>query len=90
MTETYERIRDLKTMGLASYCLGAVQGMASVLNGSTDVVWCADIPAVAPAAQLVRVVVRYIEARPQEMHRHFIDLAAHALVDAWPCKKGRN
>jgi hypothetical protein len=34
-----------------------------------------------------RVVVRYLESHPQELHRDFKELAAEALIDAWPCKK---
>jgi hypothetical protein len=36
--------------------------------------------------QAARVIVRYIEARPQRMHESFVSLVIEALHDAWPCK----
>jgi hypothetical protein len=36
--------------------------------------------------QIVRVVVVYIERRPQRMHENFKDLVLEALHDAWPCR----
>src|SRR4051794_16854802 len=36
--------------------------------------------------QVVRVVVAYIERRPQRMHENFKELALEALRDAWPCR----
>jgi Rap1a immunity proteins len=37
--------------------------------------------------QVVAVVVKYIEARPERMHEPFGDLAFEALTAAWPCKR---
>ena len=37
--------------------------------------------------QSVRTVVRYIEARPAQAHKRFIQLAREALAAAWPCDK---
>ena len=37
--------------------------------------------------QMIRVVVAYIERRPQRMHESFKRLALEALHDAWPCKR---
>lgn len=36
--------------------------------------------------QQVRVVVAYIDARPNRLHEDFRILALEALKDAWPCK----
>lgn len=36
--------------------------------------------------QEVRIVVRYIEARPKRMHESFYQLAYEALREAWPCR----
>jgi hypothetical protein len=36
--------------------------------------------------QAVRVVIAYIEARPDRMYEDFTDLALEALQAAWPCK----
>jgi hypothetical protein len=59
-------------------CRGIIEGIAFAS--------CADIPDAVTAGQMVRVVVRYIEARPQRMHQFFVVLAREALIDAWPCK----
>ena len=45
---------------------------------------CAGIPGVT-SEEMVRVVVRYIETRPQRMNEPFIWLATSAPRDAWPC-----
>jgi hypothetical protein len=37
--------------------------------------------------QFASVVVPYIEARPQGMHKAFLLHARDALRDAWPCRK---
>jgi hypothetical protein len=37
--------------------------------------------------QVVAVVVKYIEARPERMHEDFGTLALEALTAAWPCKR---
>src|SRR6266550_2415689 len=47
---------------------------------------CADIPRDVTYEQMVRVVIRYIEARPNRMHEPFRSLALEAIVGAWPCR----
>lgn len=42
-------------------------------------------PAGVPLDQTVRVVITYIEARPQRMNENFKKLAMEAIHDAWPC-----
>jgi hypothetical protein len=46
------------------------------------------IPNGVTQGQLVRVVVRYLEARPQRLHEPFAEFALEALFDAWPCRPG--
>ncbi len=65
----------------AAFCLGVFHGM-TVVTGS---VMC--IPNNVVTVQAVRVMVRYMEARPQKMHEPFVVLALEALQDAWPCRK---
>jgi hypothetical protein len=36
-------------------------------------------------AQMVRVVISYVEARPERMHKDIRDLAVEAFHHAWPC-----
>jgi hypothetical protein len=47
---------------------------------------CLDIPSGVTGFQTVRVVVTYIDARPERMHEPFSVLALEALRTAWPCK----
>jgi hypothetical protein len=76
--------------GLAMHCAGVVQGIA-VMTQNSDVgagqAWrCVSTPHDVTNLQRVRIVVRYIEARPQRMHELFPSLALEALRDAWPCR----
>lgn len=77
---------DSHTIGEAAFCKGVVHGIAVAINGNTDQERCADVPPTSTSTQLVRVVLRYIEARPERMHERFNELAFEALMDAWPCK----
>ena len=44
------------------------------------------IPRGVTREQELRVVVRYIDERPEQMHLWFSVLAYDALKAAWPCK----
>jgi Rap1a immunity proteins len=61
------------------FCAGLVIGLGSASpnicpeSGVTD-------------GQAVRVVVKYIDDRPQRLHEDFRALAVEALRAAWPCK----
>jgi hypothetical protein len=64
----------------ASYC-GGMLAMLSYLAPSLgpDYSWmCMRIPKSATIAQIARVVVRYIEARPERMHESFFQLTVEA------------
>jgi hypothetical protein len=37
--------------------------------------------------QLIRVVVKYIDQRPEVMHRPFAELVYLALKEVWPCNR---
>ena len=63
----------------AGRCAGFVTGVAIVYPDS-----CA--PAVT-LDQLLRVVVKYVDERPQLMHKPFADLVQEALATAWPCQR---
>jgi hypothetical protein len=41
----------------------------------------------AYSMQIIRVIVRYINERPERMHEHFELLALEALQQAWPCRR---
>jgi Rap1a immunity proteins len=83
----YDPPSQAKPAMLAGLCLGLVIGMRFALDKRMDSKFCADVPKGVTNGQLVRVVVRYIEMRPQEMHGPFMGLTVLALMDAWPCRK---
>jgi hypothetical protein len=84
------------------YCLGVVNTLAFMGRNSDVAItafsgqgqqrfisqnWrCLDAPDGVTTGQMIRVIIRYIEARPQRMHEPFRSLALEALFDAWPCK----
>jgi hypothetical protein len=47
---------------------------------------CLNVPETVTNIQVVRVVARYVEARPQRMREPFGSLVLEALFDAWACK----
>ena len=70
---------------LAGMCVGSIRAIARLAATPRASVLCAALPDSVTPEQMVRVVVRYIEARPQRMHEAFFVLAIEALLDAWPC-----
>jgi len=62
-------------------CAGYVAGLVY----ARSVFLC--VPEGATPEQGVRVVIKYIEARPERMHEPFGKLALEALEEAWPCKR---
>jgi hypothetical protein len=77
---------------LAGICAGTIDGLAyeaSMLKLSSASaphaeVFC--IPKEIKINQQIRVVVKYIDARPERMHERFALLALLALIEAWPCQ----
>jgi Rap1a immunity proteins len=64
--------------------------MIAALNFVGGVVFAAAnvcLPQGVTNNQVVAVVIKYIEARPERMHEQFGDLALEALTAAWPCKR---
>jgi hypothetical protein len=71
-----------KIWGIPGYCSGVVQAILSLLH-MKDLCW----EGMITNEQAVRVVIKYIEARPERMHEPFIKLVQEALIAAWPCKR---
>jgi hypothetical protein len=77
---------------LAGICAGTIDGLAyeaSILKLSSASaphaeVFC--IPKEIKIDQQIRVVVKYIDARPERMHERFALLALLALIEACPCQ----
>jgi hypothetical protein len=75
----------------ASYCLGFITGIVTM----TDEVRIANpkyakLPCypdgTMTAAQAVRVVTKYLNSHPEELHRDAHVLVVEALTEAFPCK----
>jgi hypothetical protein len=68
------------TQQRATYCLAFVDGL--VFRRSSR--FC--VPTHVTLGQILRVVVKYVDALPERHHDQFGDLALEALEQAWPCK----
>jgi Rap1a immunity proteins len=66
----------------AGQCFGITQRLAWT-RGPQIGIFCP--PDGATHGQMLRVVVRYIEEHPQDMHEAFALLAYRALHEVWPC-----
>jgi Rap1a immunity proteins len=67
---------------LSGRCVGAVEVLDDL--GSGTKLFCP--PETTNNLDRVRVVVAYIEARPERMKEGFGLLASEAMAKAWPCK----
>ena len=73
---------SVSEMFMAIRCVGFIEGLGYGVEGT---VVCR--PNEVTTGQLVAVVVKYIEARPERMHEDFGKLAVEALTASWPCKR---
>jgi len=64
---------------------GRCGGYVAALVYAKSVFSC--VPEGATPEEGVRVVIKYIEARPKRMQEPFGKLALEALEEAWPCKR---
>ena len=79
------RDQNLNTLVEQSICIGIFHELLYVGRAlPVDIGWCN--PPGVTNRQAMRVVIAYIERRPQRMHEDFRSLAAEALHEAWPCK----
>ncbi len=65
-------------------CAGMIAGIVRVSNNLPDQM-SSCLPAGVTHGQEVRVVVAYVEARPERMHEDMYALVVEALHHAWPC-----
>jgi hypothetical protein len=73
---------NLREPYLNGLCVGIVRAMFH-LDASLG--FC--VPDRSTVGQAVRVVVAYIDQRPERMHEYFEVLALEALRRAWPCRR---
>jgi Rap1a immunity proteins len=71
-------------------CTGVVQTLRR-LSGydmfSSRYRLCIPLPLGDNTWQIIRVVVKYLDARPERHHEDFALLAIEAVRNAWPCEK---
>jgi hypothetical protein len=72
-------------MGFCQGSIDAIAWLNSVGLVLSGVWWC--VPQGVDNDQMLRVVIRYVDARPQRHHESFALLALEALAAAWPCKQ---
>ena len=78
----------------AGLCLGTVRGIidagaifdtfAEQAGKPPSNVFC--VPESVTADQGVRVVIKYLEGHPEDLHKRGTTLTVHALKQAFPCK----
>src|SRR5262249_12815125 len=83
-----DRATTARLLNIAGVCAGLVLGL-SYVGEVLPPEHQSCVPPTSDAQQLTRVVVRYIEARPQRMHEDFRALTLEAFHNAWPCKSGQ-
>jgi hypothetical protein len=83
-----DRAPTAQLINLAGFCAGVVHALGYA-GKILPPEYQSCVPPTSDARQLARVVVKYIEARPQRMHEDFKDLTMEAFHDAWPCKSDR-
>lgn len=71
------------------YCVGYVDGVVGTLviaAASYKVPRLVCVPDGVTTGQTVKVVERFLEAHPEELHKDARFLVYWALIDTWPCK----
>ena len=67
-------------------CAGAAEMLRHVGRYlRPELAWC--IPKGVTTREVIQVVVKFLESRPQRLHEMYFLLSADALRSAWPCNK---
>jgi Ssp1 endopeptidase immunity protein Rap1a len=82
-------VRELGTWGndpiVAGMCLGLLKGMSiAFATAKQNRSYC--MPDNASVEQVARVLVAYMEARPERLHEDVLSIASDAFKGAWPCR----
>src|SRR5262249_43988017 len=78
--ENTARARDMQLVYDSGRCNGFVAAISLIGVGVC-------LPPGATIDQAIRIVMKYLDARPERAHEHFAILAGEALRTAWPCKR---
>ena len=81
-------ILDKKDLGDAfgsGYCLGIITAVGELLPPADASVIC--VPSGVNNKQMARIVVKYLEQNPEQLHKNATTLTIMATKKAFPCKK---
>ena len=72
-----------------SACLGYVEGIADAMGGNAinGYTACLPLQSGVTAGQIRDVVKQYLALHPEERHKGAVGMVAHALEDAFPCRR---
>ena len=66
-------------------CVGFIAGISEATGGNYAG-YRACIPRTITTGQMRDVVVKLLQAHPEDRHLRAVELVARALADAWPCR----
>jgi hypothetical protein len=69
------------------YCFGYIVGSVQALRGAADTKGRICVPEDATNQQLTDIVVRRLDAKPEDRHRSALYVILASLVDAFPCQR---
>jgi hypothetical protein len=93
LNETYKECEPAIN---SMHCLGYIDGLvamndiykSTVLKGSSQGLICLPKEKPQTVGQLARIVVKYLEDNPKQLHEPAASLATVALSKSFPCKGG--
>src|SRR5262245_28168327 len=84
---------DLMKQG---FCMGMVVGLSSMhlleearQQGKVAATYCFDMPDGVSPEQAIKVIIKYADLYPEQLHYSFVRIALTALHEAWPCKEAQ-
>ncbi len=80
-----DKMDALRNVSVWANCRGFVVGSAAMLSVASSKEYCP--PAEMLDEQVVRVVMKWLEENPREMHQHAAVAVRQALTQAFPCQK---
>lgn len=84
-----DRAPTPEIFSLGNLCAGIVIGLGAVGQFLSPPEWRFCAPEVSNSKQLAQVVVKYIDAHPEQQHDDFRKLMLAAFHEEWPCKPGQ-